>query len=470
MEIEVIKKIIEEHTKDLTKRNETINQAELYYKNENDILRTKNPLDDEQKLKDEPNPLRNADNRVSHAWHRLLVNQKASYTMTTPPGFDTDDREMNTEITKLLGDGYPKVAKNLCIAASNAGVAWLHVWRDETNGFFRYAVVDSKQIIPIYSKRLTNDLEGVLRIYEDYDDNAETIIVYEFWNDKEVQMYSRPKKKGLDELERMNHFTVYDIGTDEAIGNTNTYSHEWGEVPFIPFRNSNDEQSDLKMNKSLIDVYDKVYSGFINDLDDVQEIIFVLTNYSGENKREFLEDLNTYKMVKLENDGDEQSGVDTLAIDIPTEAREKALEVTRESIFVLGQGVDPQKNISQNNSGVALKHMYSLLELKASEMEAEFRESFAKLTRFILKYFGKDPDIEITQTWTRSSINNDLEQAEVVAKLSPVSSDETIAKSNPLVENWEDELAKQKEENADNFRMEDDYRPDDKDDEVDDET
>lgn len=169
MDMETVKKIISENLKGFPSKIRKIRKSELYYENKNDILRRRNPLVDKIKDKDPDNPLRNADNRISHSFHQLLVNQKAAYAMTVPPLFDVDDKTLNQEIVKLLGDVYPKVAKDLCINASNAGIAWIHVWRDEENhNFFRYAVIDSKQIIPIYSKRLTNQLEGILRVYEDY--------------------------------------------------------------------------------------------------------------------------------------------------------------------------------------------------------------------------------------------------------------------------------------------------------------
>ncbi len=150
--------------------------------------------------------------------------------------------------------------------------------------------------------------------------------------------------------------------------------------------------------------------------------------------------------------------MDTLAIHIPIEARVKILEITREAIFVLGQGVDPQKNIGQNNSGVALKQMYSLLELKASGLETEFRIGFAELVRFILRFYGKDADVSVKQTWTRTQINNDLEQADIISKLAPTTSKEAIAKSNPIVEDWQDELDALKKEVQSDNRMADDYR------------
>ena len=50
-------------------------------------------------------------------------------------------------------------------------------------------------------------------------------------------------------------------------------------MPFIFFSNNDEGTSDLNDIKELIDSYDKIYSGFVNDLEDIQEIIFVLTNY-----------------------------------------------------------------------------------------------------------------------------------------------------------------------------------------------
>lgn len=105
-----------------------------------------------------------------------------------------------------------------------------------------------------------------------------------------------------------------------------------------------------------------------------------------------------------------------------------------------------------------MKYMYSLLELKASMLETEFKVGFAELVRFILEYSGVDSDVQVKQTWTRTAINNDLEQADIVAKLASSTSKENIAKANPIVESWEDELVALEKEVAESKRMEEDYR------------
>ena len=142
----------------------------------------------------------------------------------------------------------------------------------------------------------------------------------------------------------------------------------------------------------------------------------------------------------------DQSGVTTIAIDIPTEARNLILERTKKQIFISGQGVNPETDKLGNSSGVALKFLYSLLELKAGNMETQFRSGYATLVKMILKHLGFSDKFRIKQTWTRNSINNDTEMAQVVSTLATITSRENVAKSNPIVEDWQDELRLQKAE------------------------
>ena len=60
--------------------------------------------------------------------------------------------------------------------------------------------------------------------------------------------------------------------------------NEFGEIPFIEFANNERKASDLLKYKGLVDAYDKVVSGFINDLDDIQEIVLVLKDLTGESE------------------------------------------------------------------------------------------------------------------------------------------------------------------------------------------
>lgn len=211
----------------------------------------------------------------------------------------------------------------------------------------------------------------------------------------------------------------------------------------------------MKNIKPLIDVYDKVYSGFINDLDDIQELIFVLSGYGGTDLNGFLQDLKKYKTIKLDEDA-EHPGVSTLNIEIPIEARNSVLEATRKAIFEQGQGFDPQPENFGNQSGEALKFMYSMLEMKAGLTETEFQLGFARLVRAICKYSGIECK-KIIQTWTRTCVKNDTEQAQICQNSVGIVSKKTILKNHPLVEDVDAELRQLEKEEQEEQEKEETY-------------
>lgn len=395
-----------------------VQEAERYYRNDNAIRKTgaSQPYQDGRM----ENPLRLADNRISHNWHNLLVNQKTGYLLTYPPTFDVGNKEENQIIADTLGDQYAQVSSSLGIAASNAGVGWLHYWRGG-DGAFEYAVVSAEQIVPILSADLKAKLEGVVRCYTMLEPDGEHRYC-EYWDAQKAVRY-RENANG-------NYAFYPYIG-----GESHTIYHRMGAVPFIPFYNNSLHTGDLPMVKDLIDAYDKVVSGFANDIDDVQEVIFVLREYGGADKEEFIRDLKLKKVIKIEGDG----GADTIRAEIPYEARGAFLDRTRKQIFVSGMGVDPDPQAFGDASGVALKFLYSLLELKAGMMEAEFRRGYAELVRAICRFKGLEEPKKIIQTWTRNAIQNDLETAQIAQQSTGVISRRTILKNHPWVEDAEAE-------------------------------
>lgn len=425
-------------------------KALKYYLNENDITKPNGGESKADGKKDEREQLlRKSDSRVSNNYHQLLVDQKASYVGATVPVFDVKNEDLNKIINTELGDKFPRTVHRLIIDSSNAGDAWLHVWNDEEEGNkFKYAIVAPDELTPIYNNDIEKKIIAVRREYSQIDEESgEPYTFVEFWTKEEASFFKF--KSTYDEMVVNNCIRTFDKTALIDGDNVNVLKHGFDGIPFIRFPNNQLHTSDLDKYKGLIDVYDKVYNGFVNDVEDVQEVILVLTNYGGADLNQFMEELNKYKAIKRDSYGDgDKSGVDTLTIDIPVEARNILLDKTLDSIFVQGQGVNPTKlEKLGNNSGVALKMLYGLLELKASALESEYRVGFNRLIHFILQSKGKDKDdLDIIQTWERSSIQNEQEKADMVAKLGDVTSKQNIAKNNPLVEDWKEELELQEEQ------------------------
>lgn len=427
MELNQIQKIIN----DDIDRRDSILKAKKYYDNENDIKES-------GVVPNDTDPLRNADNRISHNFHQILVNEKSAYMFTYPVLFNIDNnKELNKKITEILGDDFESISQELCIEASNAGLGWIHYWVNDEKKTFNYAIVPTEQIIPIHSKNLKRDLKEVYRYYQDKDENNKEILIFEHWNDVELNKYT---------LEG-------NINTVSKIIDKVKIRHKLKHVPFIQFLNNKNRKSDLSKYKDLIDLYDRVMSGFANDLEDIQQVIYILENYGGTDLKEFLGDLKRYKTVKTESDGVSSSGgVKTLQIEIPVEARKIILEILKKQIYESGQGLQQDTESFGNASGVALKFFYRKLELKSGFTETEFKKGFGALIRAILRFLNKDDSVNITQTYTRNMISNDLENAEIARNSVGVIPEELIIKNHPWVEDPEEALELlRKEEDKNNI-------------------
>jgi SPP1 family phage portal protein len=413
--------------------------AKRYYLNQNDITQKNGGKSKVGENEDEL--LRKSDSRVSNNYHQLLVDQKASYVGSVAPVFDLGKEELNKLVNNTLGNRFAKTLLRLIIDSSNAGRAWLHLWKDEKASGLKYTIVSPDQVTPIYNDNLEKEVLAIRRLYNRLNEQTgKEMTIVEFWTAKEAAFFEF--ESDYNKMHPYDCIEVIDRTAQVNIEYANILEHGFEDIPFVSFSNNLFETSDLDKYKGLIDVYDDIYNGFVNDVKDVQQVILVLTNYGGANLNEFMGDLRKAKAIKVDNaGGGDTSGVSQLKIDIPVEARNSLLDKTEEAIYKQGQGMNPNKVELGNNSGVAMQLLYNPLELKASALESEYRESFEYFIKLILQASGKDSNnIQITQTWERATIQNWQEKADMVTKLADVTSKQNIAKNNPLVEDYKEEL------------------------------
>lgn len=439
--VAAIQQLYTETSRYLSDVSNTYKLSVNYYNGRNSISQKFKSIQDHKKEVDDKlhgvdDPLRKADNRVSSNFYQLLVDQEAGYLATTDPLIDVGDDEENEKVKTLLGDDLALTIQNLITDVSNAGVGWVHYWVDGSNNF-KYGVVTPEQVFPIYADNLENEVVAVVRRYQVLNEQTGKYnTVVEYWNSEECSTFITEDNATFKPY---NQFDVVDISTNEVTGQGNTYNHGLGCLPFIKFKKNFYEKPELKKVKGSIDIYDKVYNGFANDLEDIQQTLMVLKGYGAAGLDEFMQQLRELKAINVDEDGD----VDQLQIEIPVEARQTMLDITKRKIFDEGQGIDPAKFMDNGAlSGKAIKGLYAHLDLKATTTEKNFRPGLAKLVRAIMQYLGFN-DYEnrnISQTWTKNAIQDTLEISQALAALAPFMSEWSIAKANPFIDDVDAEI------------------------------
>lgn len=438
---ELIKIYIDEFN--ISKERKDMIKGEKYYKVENDILKRKMiRFDDERPVEDITKP----NNRLAHGFMKNLIDDKVNYLLSKPYTMTCDDEKYLESVQKLLGRRFQKLLSKLGIESSNKGIGWLHIYVNP-KGEFKLMKIPSEQIIPLWLDNDHEELQAIIRYYdvEVYTGKKKDIITkVEYWTEGNVTYYLIENGKVILDSEKYledenfdGHFKI------------NEENNGWGKVPFIPFKNNDFELPDLQFVKTLIDNYDLTRSDVANQLEEIKNIIYALKGYGGESLSEFMRDLAYYKAVKLDEDGE----VDTVESNINIDAAKTHYEALKKDIFDFGQGVDKNSDkLGNSPSGIALKFIYSGLDLKCNALEEWFKWSFQELIYFVNKYleligeYYSDEEVELI--FNRDIAINESQAIEDAQNSKGVISNRTIVANHPWVTNLEEELNQIEKENS----------------------
>ena len=426
-------------------QKEYMQQGEDYYIGKHDILdREITYFVDHVATVDESA----SNNKLVHAYHKLLVEQKASYVAGKPITVECEDEDQQEATTEALGVKLHDTINDWIIGTSNKGVEWLHAYVKE-DGEFGYIVIDAREVIPIWETQYEEQLISLVRYYNitTVDDKGEEEEVFrvEWWTSEDVTFFIQ---KNSTDLNGQGTVTTYEFDTSIEV---NPRPHmfvandgvvigdkSWGRVPFIPLYNNSKHVTDLQPIKALIDDYDLITSDFSNTITDIQDVIWELIGYGGTKKAEFVQDVKTYKVIML-NPG-EGSGARPITIEFPFQGRDSHLDRVDDDIFVFGMGVDTKTDKFGNSaSGVALEFLYSLLDLKANSLIRKLMVSLEELSWFVTEYLdfsggGKYDYKALSYTINKTMIMNEAEQIASVEKSFGVISRKTSISNHPWVE------------------------------------
>lgn len=431
---QIIKEYIDNHDTD------SMLEGVRYYRKENDILERVLYRYDEHgnKIQDEFAP----NNTIPSGFHKLLVDQKVGYLTGEPISVGGTDEIAVEKTNEYLGNEFEDLMPELVKHASNKGIEWLHPYIDD-EGNFDYIRIPAQEGIPIYDNTKRKNLLAFIRYYH-LDD--ETIKI-EYWDEKTVTFYEIIDGKVVldnsdeDRPNPMPHFYY-------RSGESNT-GYGWGKVPFIGFKNNEECLSDLNLYKALVDAFDLTMSDATNTIQKAQNFFYILKGYEASDMQTFYKNLQMYMGVAVSEDGD----VDAKQVEPPMNSIDSILDRYSNNIFNDGMGVDTDlEKFGNNPSGVALKNLYSFLDMKSSIMERKFTKALHKFLWFIAEYDsmvggGFDPET-VTFTFNKSMLSNEAEQIEMFVSQGGQISNETALDNHPWVKDPKKEMERIQEDMA----------------------
>jgi SPP1 family phage portal protein len=434
-----------------------------YYNCEHDILTSKRQYFRDGILVDNKSK---SNNVIPHPFHTNLVNQKADYIARNPitiniAGEANGEAEavaFRTVLINEMTEKFDDVVYDWVLGASKKSFEAVHFYINP-DGELRFCIVPAEQIIPIYDTQYQDKLVYIIRFYGvDYiaqDGGKKKLYKVEWWSKDNVEYFEQIEDGSFihDGNYTVNPYPhwVTDFVLDGQ--KTVTESHSWGRVPFVLLWNNSNLTNDLKPIKALIDVYDKIKGGWANDIEDFQEILYVikgLSNLSQEMSNGLTELGMLIKNIKedgaiaVEEDGD----VKTLRAEIPVVAKESFLALTTAEIFYFGEGISLSEKtlgVSHAPSGVALKFLYAPLDMKSDRLILKLKSALKEFVWFVTNYINTRDGLEfdsnkITFTVNKSMIFSESEKIQSLVASKDMLSEETILANHPFVDDVQGEM------------------------------
>lgn len=436
--------------------NDLKNEDKLFMKDADKYMNAKNTnIVDRRKMmmlvdeKDNPyvkEDLSKANNKAKHSYLQELINQCTNYLAGKPIKIDYKKKISNKhkdEVDNQLyrdNDFLGFLQKNIDYV-QRYGKSFMRIVKNEDK--IKFVTYDPKEMIMFYNE---------------FD---EPILAIRHFSKSELD----PKKKSIIEVKyaevfdntykitfKQNKKGVWEKGEKELVyANKITYSDEEGNevksemtsldipvFPIIEWRFNDECIPTLANIKDFIDLQDTNLSDLANNVEDIQDAIWILENYNGQNLKEFMEDLKIKKALKVGMGGNAH----TETINIPIEARSKLYELCDKNIYKFGFGINFSERDSLGNvTGVALKWSYAPLEQKANAIENNGQEALNNFFNILFALMGFDYDSnDLEFIFNRTMIANEQEQTSTVMSASQVLSRKTVLSNLPMVKDVDEEI------------------------------
>ena len=351
-----------------------------------------------------------ANNRLASNFFARLNTQRTSYSLGNGITFtDASTKEK-------LGTDFDSALKDAGYLACIHGVSF---------GFWnldKLYVFPVTEFCPLWDED-TGALMAGIRWWQLDEKHPVTAVLYE--PDGYTKYHSEGDSYGFDlvEVEKKRaykqKYRISEADGIEIVGGEN-----YSSFPIVPFWGNRLHLSTLIGMQRKIDSYDLIQSGFANDLSDVAQIYWIISNAGGMSQDELAAFRDRLLIQHIALADLDNSEVKPYQQEVPYQSRGEYLKMIRESIYEDFGGLDVHQ-VSADSTNDHLEAAYQPLDENADDFEYQC----IKFVRQILALMG----IDDTPLFKRNKISNQREQTEMIASMAHYLDDETILAKLPWI-------------------------------------
>ena len=332
--------------------------------------------------------------KISHPFFTEIVDQGVQYLLSGDAFIKSDIPELQKELDERFNDNEDFMAElyEVVTGSQVKGFEYMYAYKNK-DGKTVFECADGMGVVEVRAKDTQDKCDYLIYWYIDrIDKDSKKIKRIQVWDNTQTYFYCQVDSGEivLDDSAELNPrpHTVYKKPND-----ANTYYDSYGIIPFFRLDNGRKQFSALKPIKALIDDYDLMNCGLSNNIQDMQEALYVVKGFDGE-LDEMMINLKAKKHIGVPEGG----GVDIQTIDIPIEARRTKMEFDEQNIYRFGFGLNTNGlKDTAATTNIAIKSAYSLMDLKRNKLEIWLKQFLRKLFKPVLQEINDEQGTDYTQ-------------------------------------------------------------------------
>lgn len=391
-------------------------------------------------------------NRVYSDFFARFVKQEAGFLLGNGVTLD------KPETKKKLGPGFDttlyKIGRNALVQALCYGY-----WNKDHIEMIE-AAKDTRSGAVALLDEMTSEPRVLVQFWQ-IDENHRTFV--RLFEQNGISVYKEDNSGELVEVQPQRNY-ILESETD-GLGKRITGGRNYDRLPVAIMFGNDEHVSELKKSlKSKIDLYDRIFSDFGDNLDKANDVYWVLNNFGG-NMADVLEMLQQIQKLKaVANISDGTGGGSTAephSFEVPYQARQTALTLLEKAMYSDYMALDMKELTGGSLTNVAIKAAMTNMNLKADGFEFE---AFA-FVQSILRLIGIETEII---HFKRRDIVNDTEIVDNIYSMRADISHRKALELNPYIEQDEIDGILKEMETEETVRKSNDKGDDDSDVEDDD--